>query len=92
MHTETIKNIQKVIKDEMLRAQKDFEKNPSSTNWVAVKRSMLVYQQLIQLIREARLTPTINTELANLDYVPMGEWAERIVDLSLGMSIDEAEA
>ena len=85
-------HIIKVIKGEMLRAQKAFEKNPSSTNWVAVKRSMLVYQQLIQLIREARLTPTINTELANLDYVPMGEWAERIVDLSLGMSIDEAEA
>jgi hypothetical protein len=76
----------------MLRAQKDFAKNPSSTNWVAVKRSMLVYQQLIQLTREARLTPTINTELANLGYVPMGEWPERIVDLSLGMSIDEAEA
>ena len=82
-------HIIKVIKGEMLRAQKSFEKMPSSTNWVEVKRSMLVYQQLIQLIREARITPTINTELANLDYLPMGEWPERIVNLSLGISIDE---
>ena len=85
-------HIIKVIKGEMLRAQKAFEKNPSATNWVAVKRSMLVYQQLIQLIREARVTPTINTELANLDYLPMGEWPQTIVKLALNMTIDEALA
>ena len=87
MHTFK-KNIQKVIKDEMLRAQKDFAKYPSATNWHKTTRSMLVYQQLIQLINN----PYLHDDLADLNYVPMGEWPERIVGLALNMTIDEALA
>ena len=84
-------HIIKVIKDEMLRAQKDFAKNPSATNWHNVTRSMLVYQQLIQLTSKYWL-PTIKDDLANLDHVPMGEWPQTIVKLALNMTIDEALA
>jgi len=81
-------HIIKVIKGEMLRAQKDFAKYPSATNWHKTTRSMLVYQQLIQLVNN----PYLHDDLANLDHVPMGEWPERIVKLALNMTIDEVLA
>jgi hypothetical protein len=75
-------DIKKVIKGEMLRAQKDFERNPSATNWNKVTKSMLAYQQLDQLIEQCLID----------DFVPMIEWPQSIVKLVSGMPIEEALA
>jgi hypothetical protein len=86
MTTITLSIIQSTAKAELTQAQKAFIKQPSSLNWIATTRAMMVYQQAsshhahrIADLLVAKVTP-----------LPMGEWPEAIVQCTLGMSIDEA--
>jgi hypothetical protein len=68
----------------MTHTQRQFRKNPSSTNWQMVLRSMLVYQQVT--------TARIDKQRKIIDAVtalPMGDWDEAIVQAVLGMTISE---
>jgi len=68
----------------MTHTQRQFRKNPSSTNWRMVLRSMLVYQQVT--------TARIDKQRKIIDAVtalPMGDWDEAIVQAVLGMTISE---
>ena len=68
----------------MTHTQRQFRKNPSSTNWRMVLRSMLVYQQVT--------TARIDKQRKIIDAVtplPMGDWDEAIVQAALGMTISE---
>ena len=80
------------VKSELADAQKAFARNPSSGNWERTTRAMLVFQQLEQLLRRAKTDLGIKAQLSNLDMVTVNEWPERIVKISLNMSIAEVLA
>ena len=69
----------------MTHTQRQFRKNPSSTNWRMVLRSMLVYQQVTTARTFDKQGKIINAVTA----LPMGDWDEAIVQAALGMTISE---
>jgi hypothetical protein len=81
--------ILKIVKGDLVDAQKAFARNPNSVNWERTTRSMLVYQQLEQLIRRTKHHSGIKTQLSNLDMISIADWPERIVKISLDMTIAE---
>ena len=88
----TTATINKIIKGDLVDAQKAFAKNPNSINWDRTTRAMLVYQQLEQLIRRAKIDYGIKAQLSNLDMVAINDWQKRIVKISLNMTIEEVLA
>ena len=85
----TTATINKIIKGDLIDAQKAFAKNPNTNNWDRTTRAMLVYQQLEQLIRRAKIQSGINVQLSNLDMVAINDWPQRIVKISLDKTIEE---
>ena len=88
----TTATINKIIKGDLIDAQKAFAQNPNSINWDRTTRAMLVYQQLEQLIRRAKIDYGIKAQLSNLDMVAINDWQKRIVKISLNMTIEEVLA
>jgi hypothetical protein len=87
-----INQVRIVIKSDLIEAQKAFARNPNTASWERTTRAMLVYQQLEQLLRRAKHNVDIEHQLSNLDKVTVSEWAERIVKISLNMTIAEVLA
>ena len=88
MHSDIVR----IIKSELTDAQKAFAQNPSSANWQRTMRAMLVFQQLTQLLKMVSTTPALDLELSFMYATPTVEWADRIVALATGMTIEEVLA
>jgi hypothetical protein len=70
------------------RAQAEFNKNPSSSNWCAVTSAMLVHQQASAV----RFASDIERLCDTLTPLPLGEWPAAIVDHTTGMTIKQVLA
>lgn len=79
----TFDNVKAFAKNSLKDAQREFGKNPTSQNWDAVLRAMLVYQQLRYVKNEKAL-------IEKLASLTLGEWPECIVRWVLGISISQA--
>lgn len=79
-------------KTELKTAQKEFLKNPSSSKWTGNLQAMLVWQQveycdtsfLPSSVQKRRDLEIVLSERAQCD------WAERIVQVILNMSLNQA--
>ena len=65
------------------QAQKDFNKNPNSTNWTVLTTAMLVHQQVTAL----RIDRNIGNLCERLSTRPFGDWPEAIVSHATGMTV-----
>jgi hypothetical protein len=74
-------------KSTLTAAQKDFAKNPNSTNWDVCLRAMFTYQQIGFAIRSSAVD---REKLAfDLNANPVGEWQNAICRATLGLGIKQ---
>jgi hypothetical protein len=64
-------------------AQRQFNKNPNSTNWTLLTHAMLVHQQVTAL----RIDRNIGHLCERLGRTPLGDWAEVIVRHATGLTV-----
>jgi hypothetical protein len=69
-------------------AQKNFNKNPNSTNFSALTSAMLAHQQAAHIGRTQHGC-SINLLLEKLEALPFGAWPETIVKFTTGLTIRE---
>ena len=86
------KEIKTWSKDSLRTAQKEFLKNPSSSKWTACLRAMMVWQQVAYC--DTSFLPVSIQKRHDLEIVlserAQCDWAERIVQVILNMSMEEA--
>ena len=87
-YTLTLEALQNHTLTNLKQAQKGFNKNPNSIQWYCLTRTMLAYQQAMQLGKDANVQHLLD----RLPNLTMGEWNEAIVQHSLGMSMRQALA
>lgn len=86
------KQIKTWSKDSLRTANKEFLKNPSSTNWTACLRAMMVWQQVEYT--DTSVMPAAKTNIRALE-IQLGLmqaelWPDQIVKVILNMSMEEA--
>ena len=88
----TLSYVQAFALSSLKTAQKNFNKNPSSTNFDVLTRAMLVHQQATQVARVLRSQDNIDLMLDKLSAQPLGNWPDIIVKSALGMTIQDVLA
>ena len=68
-------------------AQKNFNKNPNSTNFEVLTRAMVTHQQAQCVARVLRSQDNVDMMLEKLTALPLGEWPETIVKTATGVTI-----
>ncbi len=88
----TLPYVQAFALSALKTAQREFNKHPSSTNFVALNRAMLVHQQAFSVARVLRSQDNIDLMLDKLSALPLGDWPEVIVKSATGLTINEVLA
>jgi hypothetical protein len=88
----TLSYVQAFALSMLKNAQKQFNKHPSSTNFVTLNRAMLVHQQAFCVASVLRSQDNINLMLDKLSALPLGDWPDAIVKSATGMTIDQVLA
>lgn len=74
------------------QAQRNFNKNPNSTNWEVLTRAMLTHQQAQIVARVLRSQDNIDLMLEQLSALPLGEWPDLIVKRATGLTVRDVLA
>lgn len=74
------------------QAQRNFNKNPNSTNWEVLTRAMLTHQQAQLVARVLRSQDNIDLMLEQLSALPLGEWPDLIVKRATGLTVRDVLA
>ena len=85
--TLTLPHVQAFALSMLKQAQKDFNKNPNSTNWEVLTRAMLTHQQAQLVARVLRSQDNIDLMLEHLSALPLGEWPDLIVKRATGLTV-----
>jgi hypothetical protein len=83
----TLSYVQAFALSALKTAQKQFNKNPSSTNFEVLTRAMVTHQQAQCVARVLRSQDNIDLMLEKLTALPLGEWPETIVKTATGVTI-----
>lgn len=84
----TLPYVQSFALNALKLAQKNFNKNPNSTNFSVLTSAMLTHQQAAHISRTLHGC-SINLLLGKLEALPLGAWPETIVKFTTGLSIRE---
>ena len=75
-------------KNHLVNTQKNFNRNPSATNWNVCLRAMLAHQQLDFALRSSTVDRA--KLFAELESSPLGDWQDLICLNTLGLSCADA--
>ena len=87
LETKSITTVIATMKTLMVQDQRQFNKNPTSTNWAVAQRGMLAYQQAMYLPKQPLAQQA--ELLQRLYELPLGLWGECIVRAVTGQSIGQ---
>lgn len=88
----TLPYVQSFALSALKLAQKNFNKNPNSTNWTVLTHAMLVHQQATCVARVLRSQDNIDLMLEKLAAQPLSNWPEIIVRSATGLTIEQVLA
>jgi hypothetical protein len=87
---ERMNDLRTQVRNDLMRVQRMFNKNPNATNWEVCTRAMLVFQQVDWACRSNIVDHV--ALLLDLDHATVGEWGDIITRATLGMSVASALA
>jgi hypothetical protein len=83
----TLSYVQSFALSALKTAQREFNKNPSSTNFEVLTRAMVTHQQAQHVARVLRSQDNVDLMLEQLSALPLGDWPDLIVKRATGLTI-----
>lgn len=87
-HTIEFQPVVEWAKRSIDQTQRQFKKNPNSTNWNECLRALFIYQQLEYAVRSS----TVDRDALSrkLDVTPLGAWGDAISIATVGTPVRES--